>query len=147
MHQSPKVNKTLIPRRKFHVHCVGCMLEEAWLLALCWRHARCVYIRHVGDRLNKMWLQKLAWGSGTICYHRDFDPKNIKADVVSRQIRTSATVCAAQPSSTLSHFTHTYIFDNKRKIKEADYTLIYQCFCLSLPYKSHVWCPLSSSEF
>ena len=43
-----------------------------------------------------------------------------------------APVCAAQPSSTVPHSTHTYVLCNKRKRKETDYILIHQYCFLSL---------------
>ena len=88
-----------------------------------------------------MWPWVFPWVFGILYNQGNFDQKKQKKGekCSSLKISSSTPVCAAQPSSTLSYFTRSYILGNKRKRKEADYIFIHQYCCLSLLYSTLWW--------
>ena len=121
-----------------------------WLHALCRWHGRRrrVYVQRVSSRLEEIGLRVFAWASGILYNRGDFDLKirTKKKAAHKRSVRPAGPcLYAAQPSSTLSHFTRSYILDYKKKREEADYIFTHQC-CFFSALQHNLHCYINNLE-
>ena len=105
----PKVNRTLV-----------LLAEMLHKLRGWYSRRKCDHLRCVSDSLKEGVITRIAWESEN---GDDFDP-NIKEKGFT-EYSYPASVCAAQPSSTMSCFTHLAILSNEKEKRKMQIIFLY----------------------